>query len=368
MADDTLIGRDADLATLTDHLTGDDPIVLLTGPAGVGKSAVAEVVAEHWSAGPVYICELDEAEDDEHTVRAVAEGLGCDQTDDGIRAALEASTGTLIVLDGSDAALEVLAKRLAVWRADDPSSRVLITARRRIPIPGAAHLELAALSESEAVALFESRARKARPGFQVAGGKTPVIKDVVGRLDRMPEAIGLAADRMQVLSLDALDRRLAEPRIAIGAGSDPRGPMRKAFDTTWKNLDAPARLTLQRCAVFAGPFDAAAAEAIVLLPPDGPSVPTALATLKDHSLVSTEATDGALRFWMLDAIRQFAWDTLEASGERADVQARFVTWYAALAGRLGRSGSDEEGLTELNRSWDNLIAAATWSMDQRPGE
>ena len=209
------------------------------------------------------------------------------------------------------------------------------------------------------MALFESRARRARPGFQVPGGKTPVVKDVVDRLDRMPEAIGLAADRMQVLSLDALDRRLAEPRIAIGAGSDPRGPMRKAFDATWKSPDAPARLTLQRCAVFQGPFDATAAEAVVLLPADGPSVPTALATLKNHSLISTEASGGALRFWMLDAIRQFAWGQLVSAGELEATQARLVTWYAAMASGLADAADNAESLAELDRSWANLMAAAT---------
>ena len=156
----------------------------------------------------------------------------------------------------------------------------------------------------------------------------------------MPEAIGLAADRMQVLSLDALDRRLAEPRIGVGAGSDPRGPMRKAFDSTWKGLDHSARLTLQRCAVFAGPFEATAAEAIVQLPEDGPSVPSALAVLENHSLISTEATGGSLVFWMLDAIRQFAASALDASGERDAVEGRFVTWYAAMARQLLNPASE----------------------------
>jgi len=368
LPDETLIGRSADVQALQDHLTGDEPVVLLTGPAGVGKSAVAESVAESWTEGPVFICELEDAGDDGQLVKAVAAGFDCAATDEAILAALEANSGTLLVLDDADSTLEILAERLGVWRGTAPTSRVLLTARRRIPMNGAVHMELAALSESEAVALFESRARRARPGFQVPGAKTPVIRDVVERLDRMPEAIGLAADRMQVLSLDALDQRLAEPRIAIGAGSDPRGPMRKAFDSTWKSLDEPARLTLQRCAVFAGPFDAAAAEAIVLLPPDGPSVPTALATLKDHSLVSTEASEGTLRFWMLDAIRQFAWGALESSGEQAEVRARFITWYAALAGHLSHTGERDEVLTELDGAWDNLMEAATWSMETRPGE
>ena len=45
---------------------------------------------------------------------------------------------------------------------------------------------------------------------------------------------------------------------SVGAGSDPRGPMRKAFDSAWTQLDTSARLTLQRCAVCRAGADSAA--------------------------------------------------------------------------------------------------------------
>jgi predicted ATPase len=367
--DGTLIGREAEVEALISHLMGDTPVVLLTGPAGVGKSSVADVVAEGWSKGPVFICDLANCDGTEAIRQAIATALHSAATDDAIMEVFASRTSTLLVLDGADGALESVADRLPLWRAAAPETRFLITTRRRIPIPDAVPIELAAMTEKDAVALFESRARRARPGFEVPGGKAPVLNQVIDRLDRMPEAIGLAADRMQVLSLDALDRRLAEPRIGVGAGSDPRGPMRKAFDSTWKGLDHSARLTLQGCAVFTGPFDATAAEAIIQLPEDGPSVPSALAVLENHSLISTEATDGSLVFWMLDAIRQFAASTLDASGEREAVEDRFVTWYAAFAGGLLSSAS--EGAPErgnIDRSWDNLMAAAGLCLDTRPHE
>ena len=51
-----------------------------------------------------------------------------------------------------------------------------------------------------------------------------------------------------------------------------------------------------------------------------------------------------------------------------EVQARFITWYAALAGRLSHAGETDEALTGLDGAWDNLMAAAAWSMETRPGE
>ncbi|MGB0588637.1 MAG: hypothetical protein ACPGU1_03060 [Myxococcota bacterium] len=369
MPDETLIGREDEVRTLIDHLTGSAPVVLLTGPAGVGKSSVADFVAEIWSKGPVFICDLQGQDGSEALLGPLASGLHCEPTNDAIMMTLAARASTLLVLDGADRAIEDLAERLTPWREAAPEARFLITTRRRIPIRDAVHVELSAMSERDAVALFESRARRARPGFAVPGGKAPVLNQVIDRLDRMPEAIGLAADRMQVLSLDALERRLAEPRIGVGAGSDPRGPMRKAFDSTWKQLDQSARLTLQRCAVFAGPFDATAAEAIVQLPEDGPSVPSALAILENHSLISTEAKGGALVFWMLDAIRQFAASALDDSGERSEVEGRFVTWYAAMAGQLHTPADKSAPKRDMiDRSWDNLMAAASLCLDTRPRE
>ena len=369
MPDGTLIGRESEVKALQGHLDGDTPVVLLTGPAGVGKSSVAEEVAETWTKGPLFICDLANATSEAATLAALGDALSVADTHEAISALLAQKPGTLLVLDGADNALEGLSAHLHQWHEQAPDARILITTRRRIPLDGALHMELSQMSESEAMALFESRAKRARPGFQVPGAKAPVLREVIDRLDRMPEAIGLAADRMQVLSLDALDRRLAQPRIAVGAGSDPRGPMRKAFDSAWTQLDTSARLTLQRCAVFAGPFDASAAEAIVDLPAEGPSVPTALAELENHSLIQTRAEDGDLRFWMLDAIRQFADQALELAGERANIEARFVTWHAALAGRvLGQQEDRMEALQELNAQWDNLMAAASLSLETRARE
>ena len=117
MPDGTLIGRDAEVRTLTAHLTGDDPVVLLTGPAGVGKSSVAEMVAEGWSAGPVFICDLASTEGPERTLAVVAQGVGSPPTHEAIAQTLIERPGTLMILDGADAALEFLAQHLRAWRS-----------------------------------------------------------------------------------------------------------------------------------------------------------------------------------------------------------------------------------------------------------
>src|SRR5262249_21695328 len=115
----------------------------------------------------------------------------------------------------------------------------------------------------------------------------------------------------------------------------------------------------RRLAVFAGGFTLEAAregaemQALGLDPVEG------LGQLVDASLVQVSQTadpDGSGRLCVLETLREFASEQLEASGEREATQARHAAHYLALAERAGPALEGPEQGTwfgRLEREHDN---------------
>ena len=87
-------------------------------------------------------------------------------------------------------------------------------------------------------------------------------------------------------------------------------------------------MAFRRLAVFDGAFDLPAAEAVTGLAPD--ACLDVIAALVDHSLLRTvESPDGVV-FSMLETIRSYALERLEAMGEEGPTRDRHAAWYASL--------------------------------------
>src|SRR5262249_35406211 len=86
-----------------------------------------------------------------------------------------------------------------------------------------------------------------------------------------------------------------------------------------------------------------------------------LAALIDHSLMRQRAgRDGAPRFEMLETIREYAAERLEAGGEADEARRRHTAYYLAVAEDAGaglRSGRQSSTLRQLTDEQDNLRAA-----------
>jgi non-specific serine/threonine protein kinase len=92
-----------------------------------------------------------------------------------------------------------------------------------------------------------------------------------------------------------------------------------------------------------------------------------LAALADHSLLRHEEVRGEPRFSMLETIREFAVERLEAGGEATSIRGRHAAAFLALAERaapllLGQTATG--WLDRLEQEHDNLRAAITWAIDQ----
>ena len=178
-----------------------------------------------------------------------------------------------------------------------------------------------ALGQYAAVRLFIERAVAVRPGFAVTNENAPAVAAISARLHGMPLAIELAAARIKILSPEAILARLDQQLDVLAAGSRDlparQQTLRGAIAWSYDLLDDGGRRLLDRLSVFASGCDLAAAEAIC-----GPSselggdILDGLMALVDQSLLKVdEIADGEPRFRLLDTIRAFAAERLEADGE-----------------------------------------------------
>jgi predicted ATPase len=234
---------------------------------------------------------------------------------------------------------------------------------------------VAGFSESPAVELFRRRAQAVRPEFDLTAENIAAVVAICRRLDGLPLAIELAAAWVRVLSPDQLLRRLAQPLDALGtAARDVPRRQRTLRDTiAWSHdLLAPQERTLfRRLSVFVGGCTIEGVEAIAA-GTEGDALET-VAALVDHSLLSTRpGVDGpSSRYAMLETIREFAAEQLEASGEHTDVHAAFEAHLLDLAERAesGLRGSEQlRWLDRLEEEHANVRAVLGTALDRGNGE
>ena len=229
---------------------------------------------------------------------------------------------------------------------------------------------LAEVAAAEAVRLFVERAREAGGGFALTDANTAAVARLVRRLDGIPLALELAAARVRSLSPAELAERLDERFRLLGAGRrtavERHQTLRRAIDWSYELLTGREQTALNRASVFAGDFGLDAAEAVLsggMIEPF--EVIELLGYLVDKSLVVAEDRDGTTRYRLLETIRQYAQERLEASGEAAELRPRHAEYYAGFVAQVGAGlrGRDEVAWTQrFDLELDNLRASVSWAV------
>ena len=117
---------------------------------------------------------------------------------------------------------------------------------------------------------------------------------------------------------------------------------------------------LDRLSVFAGGWTLEAAERVCAgTTIDAGEVLDLLTSLVDKSLVVADERDGATRYVLLETVRHYARDQLQASGEEAETQRRHLAGFIAIAEASEQSTMrfDQRSVHQLDPERDNVRAA-----------
>jgi len=349
-ATDELIGRDGELAEIAAVLAKPRVRLLtLVGTGGVGKTRLAleaaRRVADGFPGGAVLV-DLDGVEDAGLLASEAAAALGvvAGTAED---LAHQLAGPALLVLDGFERFLAD-AGEVARLLAAAEGLTVLATSRAALRIGGEHVYEVLPLAPPTASVLFATRAGRA--GWAPANGDGAIVDAICARLDGLPLAIELAADRVRLLPPRALLARL-ERRLDVlteGAGDRParHRSLRATLEWSWEDLTEPERRLLSRLTVFEGGASLDAAIAVCDDGTLGADAEATIGSLLDRtSLLRVESRDGEARLGMLDTIREFA---AERGGTGA-AELRHARHFVGFCERLAKEAAHAHRRDSLER-------------------
>ncbi len=379
-----LVGRHREKLAVQ-KLLAQHRLVTLTGVGGSGKSRLALEAARElegsYSDG-VWFVACSAIADPMQLSETLARSLGARPQPGRSTVAtlierLE-SKRLLVVLD--DCERPIAACRALVRSLLDgcPKLRILATSREPLAVDGETLLPVPrlalpssdtpsdALLAIDSVALLFDRAGARSPGFEPSPTERSDVIRICRLLDGIPLALELAAARLPNVGARAVAEAL-EARVALAAHGKEELPHHRSlhalFDWSYDLLLPAERAFFRRLSVFRGGFTLAACEAVCATSRDEP-LPALelLARLAEKSLIevhppASECDDGA-RYSLLEMVRTYAADRLDAEEDAAEFRSRHRHVFAEWVERGLAEGADEQRLCAgIRREHANLCAA-----------
>jgi predicted ATPase/class 3 adenylate cyclase len=353
-----LVGRERELAELRDLLTDSARLVTLTGAGGSGKTRLALQVAAELIEdfpGGVFFVPLAPVQDAAFVVPAIAQAAGVREVDE------LAGAEALLLLDNLEHLLPA-ATELSSLLGRAPQVKLLVTSRVRLRVAGEQEFALDPLPHDEAVAFFVERAQAVRRDIRA----DEAVGEICRRLDGLPLALELAASRVKVLEPSILRERL-ERRLPLLTGGTRDAPERQqtlhaTIEWSYELLEPSLQRAFRRLAVFAGSFSLDAAESVT------DTSLEEIATLVDWSLLKPI---GEGRFLMLETIREYGVELLDANGESDELRDRHLGFFLDLVEEAEpklTGAAQRQWYDRLALEQDNVRDALSYACSAGDGE
>jgi predicted ATPase len=389
----SFVGRRIELSAVQNALST-SRLVTLTGIGGVGKTRLAlraatEARGDFADGG--WIVELGDLRDEALLVDVVTATLGI--RDDSVRPVHDvlvdflSSRNMLLVLDNCEQVVDAAAKLTEALLRSCADLRILATSREALGIGGESVVRLSplafphgdleptlgSLSGYDAVALFAERAAAAVPDFKLTDDNRATVTRICSQLDGLPLAIELAAARLRAMSPEQVLDRLAD-RYALltrGARGAPKRQQTLAWSVGWSyDLCTPAEQQLWgRLSVFAGSFELEAAENICGIDLEPEELDDLLSLLVDKSILIRTESHGAVRFRLLETLRDYGRERIEQTEDYPNLRRRHADWYRRLMNDAAAdwlSPRQVQWMQRLERDGLNVRAALEFSLADSP--
>ena len=379
-----IIGRDRELLELQGWLTR-SRLVTLVGPGGIGKTRLAMELGwralKDFPAG-VWLIDLAPLTGGEAVASATAATLGvsiltAEATVETIIGAL-GKVPRLLIFDNCEHLIDAAATLIKTLLERAQGLRVLATSQQDLrlaaeqvygldplEVPPAGAVEIRGFAAAD---LFAARARAADRLFELNSGNSPGVGEICRHLDGLPLALEMAAARLRVLGVEGLRRGL-DNRLKMLKGApehDPRhASLREVVEWSHGLLAPFDRQIFRRLAAFPSSFSLEAAIAVAGGEGDESwDVVDGLGRLVDRSLVTLEQHEPP-RYRLLETLRLYATEKLQASGEVAAIAERHARHFLEVFDEAERSWDetpDPDWIGRYQPELENLRMALDWAL------
>jgi predicted ATPase len=388
------IGREAELEAVGRRLCRRAVrVVTLLGPGGIGKTRMgvqlgANLLGEFEDG--VYLVELAPLRDPSLVLHTVAQTLRIKE--EGGRSILDTLRDQLVgrqillILDNFEQ-LGPAAREIADLLAACSRMKILVTSREPLHIRGEQLLEMpilslpaeretspARLGRVESVRLFVDRAQAIAWDFSLTEENAGTIAELCRRLEGIPLAIELAAARVRTISPQAMLARLQSRLKLLTGGAvdlpERQRTMRATVEWSFNLLSTEQQRLFRRIAVFSGGCTLQAVKEICDrdLSMD---VVDGVESLSEKSLLRLEGQDESQQLLMLETIREYGLEMLDASGEADEIKQRHAHFFLNLVeGTEPRLSGTETPIwiARLAREQDNVRSGLAWLQESGMGE
>lgn len=329
------VGRETEIDEIL-LLLSQHRLVTLTGPGGIGKSALGREIWRRSQPNSwyVHLAHLDHVDTFMATVRIE---LGLHQSPfttakDHVLSVLRQENG-LVVLDNFETVLTA-AYELGDILANCPELRVCVTSQVPLGLPMEREYAVRPLGlvaqlpdwTSDAVELFRSRAVAAVPAFRIDSTNRASVSALCDRLEGIPLALEIAAAKSAVYSPEEMVLQLSDRLEFLQSIRTPAEPrhqsLRTALDWSFDRLSTELQDALLGLSVFRGGFTLEAAREVLCLPAADRVIADLLSVAwihRDEGVIPT-------RFTMLESLREYCGELI-APSRRAELSRLHAKYF-----------------------------------------